>query len=102
MTTKKTYQQILVIDTAKPDLRSESLGWSCEDGSLVELAEPIGNTPCWASLSDEGPTGPHPKCPLVALRHRWTLLAPPAEKTYTQHGEEYVTWEWWFVRDVER
>ena len=75
-------QQVLVMVTEGHTLRSEAVGWTHEDGTLVQPGA-IGHT--------RGPR-PYaaPATPLHALGDGWSLLAPP-----TREGAEST---WWFVR----
>ena len=75
---------VLTIWTKTCDLRTEALGWNCEDPAKYVRGKPIGTTPacgfrhCYATV-------------LEALASGWKLLGPPVPD---EDG-----FSWWLVRD---
>lgn len=88
----RTLQQVLSMSTDRASLRSEAIGWSCEDPSCYER-EPVGKNRSWNGIP---PAYPHV---LAALADGWRLLGPPT--TYQSSADPATTWaEWWLVRDT--
>jgi hypothetical protein len=82
-------QKVLRILTFRPDLRGEAVGWSCDDGDLVQPG-PIGRTP--------GPRFAHSYgTPLHAIGAGWRLLAPPLPPE--DEDDPMDGYDWWLVRD---
>lgn len=76
---------ILTLMTPRPDLRSEALGYSCENTILVQPDKPIGLSKSeWGWNYD---------CPLRALADGWRLMGPPVKL-------DGGNWDWWLTRDV--
>jgi hypothetical protein len=86
-------QKVLIMSTyANCDLRSEVVGWTCEDGDEVKPGH-IGNTRA-ARFAHSYAT------PLHAIGAGWKLIGPPLR--YTEElptGSTREMMEWWFVRD---
>ncbi len=83
-------EQTLTILTKASGLRSEAIGWNCEDSSLYVPNKAIGLTP-----------GPRPHghwtydTVLQAQADGWKLLAPP------RYSEDEEGWDWWLTRESE-
>jgi hypothetical protein len=88
-------QQVLIMTTTGPTLRSPADGWTAEDPSLLQPGH-IGNTP--------GMREPYTyETPMHALAAGWHLLAPPTlfkQYLYDENDRRKLTpgWEWWFTR----
>ena len=90
-------QKILIMQTEQPRLRSENIGFSAEDGDLVQLGAPIGRS-----------TSPNVEAyatPLHAIGDGWELLAPPVpfeeNRQDPKTDQEYTVtcYEWWLTKD---
>jgi hypothetical protein len=111
----ETYQEILIMDTYKPDLRSEAFGWSLESGSIAVKAIHQRGVGCEVGLIGAPMRFYSYSTPLHALGAQYKLLAPPTSyeidinptKEYAKrHGlelgqQKQTLWTWYFVKDVE-
>lgn len=89
-------QQYLIADTASPSLRSEAIGWSFEDISLVDpdQSKPIGLSPSW----QRGESCPTFDCVARALANGWRLTGPPYSYQCEIDGETKTYWTWWLSK----
>ena len=93
-------QQVLVMETRRSSMRSEVVGWTYEDPSLVKPGA-IGMSPSWSHEE----TRPLCDCVLRALAEGWRLLGPPiSTRSYVPPAGETSLlgpWEWWLVREKQ-
>ena len=110
-----TYQEILIMDTYKPALRSEAMGWDLESGVHAARSMKQRGYGCEVGLIGSRMEWYSYPTPLHALGAGYKLLAPPipyeaeinpskeyAEKHGLKRGEQKQTfWTWYLVKDVE-
>ncbi len=83
---------VLNMATKTDDVRSEAVGWTCNDSSLLIPNKPIGMTP-GVKFDYAYPTVMH------AMHDGWKMLAPP-EKFITPTDNGLIEgWYWWLVKD---
>lgn len=82
---RRPVQQVLVMVTERPELRSGAMGWAAEHPRRLAMDKPVGLHPGFPEPYTY-PTVLH------AMGAGWKLLAPP------QREEE--GWTWWLVREV--
>lgn len=82
--------ELLVLETQNASPRSEAIGWSFEDPSLIK-AGPIGLSP--SGMMPEH----HYDCPMRALADGWRLLGPPQLQST---GKNAVAWVWYLERET--
>lgn len=75
-------QQVIIMETVRPDMGAKATGWTAEDPTIyrsdttrISFAYTFGT-------------------PLEALAMGWRLLAPPSRTGV------FGFYEWWFVREV--
>ncbi len=83
---EQTLQLVLCVETERPTLRADIIGWSAEDPRKV-VEGPIG----WTRRGEL----PEYDCVLRALADGWRLLGPPTPQAYIGS-----TCDWWLVKDV--
>lgn len=90
-------QKILIMQTEQPSVRSDTIGFSAEDGDLVQLGAPIGlSRSLWVE---------NYHTPLHAIGDGWRLLAPPVpfeeNRQNPKTNQEYTVtcYEWWLIKD---
>jgi hypothetical protein len=83
--------KFLIVDTESPTLRSEIVGWSYEDISLINPSKPIGLSPSWNTHAPR----PQFTCVAFALAAGWNLLGPPTSYEYQTDNGPKTCWTWW-------
>ncbi len=109
-------QKVLFMTTEREDLRSEVVGWGCEDGDKVvdayyDRSREVGNFARYGhanqipvGLIRSGNVITYPTV-LHALGDGWRLLAPPTSYQEPRFKEDsdvpYIQsfYSWWLVKD---